>query len=228
MKGRIRAATLGLVLAAAASSSPAAVLTLRNGQQVEGVFQGATPSAVTLTVGTQAAEFPVAEVLSIRFDGASPSPAAAPPRLPLAGSGEDSGARLVREAQGLAAAAQEGLAPEAYWGRLDLVRAGHARFVQEKGQGYPVGFREGVADAVGYLTLAAAVWDAKLTRKGREALSADPYLDRCAATDADLQTVVRAGDDALKRGIGASVVGPRPFWVCAEVAAAKAETLLPQ
>ncbi len=227
MKVRLLGTTLGLLIAVATSSS-AAVVTLRSGEKVEGVFQGASPSVVMLTVGTRAAEFPMAEVLSIAFDEAAPSRAAVPTGLSQAGAADDAGALLVKEARGLVADAQEGLALEAYRARLDSLRESLARFAQERGQGYPAGFRDGVSDAVGYLTLAAAVWDAKLTRKGREALSADPYLDRCAATDADLETVVRPGDDALKRGVGAAVVGPRPFWACAETAAAAAGALLPR
>jgi len=211
------------MLVLAGSAGHAAVVTLRNGQKIEGAFAGATARVLTVTVGSQTVEFPVSEVLSVVF-GAPPAPA---PVVAKPATVEKAPAEaLVRKIQDLVEAAQEGLEFDAYVARLDQVRGDQERFAAA-GQGVDAALRAALGDAVGYLDLAEAVWDAKRTRKGREGLSENPYLDRCAQTDADLQTVVRPGDDALKRGIGASVVGPRPFFACAKAEAERAKTLLP-
>jgi len=206
------------MLMLAGSVGHAAVVTLRNGQKVEGEFAGATSEALSVTVGSQTLEFPVREVLSVVFPapvGEQPGRAATtPPR------GEDRQGKVWAEAQGLVKAALEGLPREEFGSRLEQVSETYRGL---SGQGVGAGFREGMEDALGHLHLARSVWDAKVSRKGREALSENPYLDRCAGTDPDLQTVVKPEDDALKRGIGAAVVGPRPFFSCAEAALGRAK-----
>lgn len=213
MKKAVILATVVASVLAGASWSCAAVLTLRSGQRVEGELTAATRESVTLLVGTRSVEFPTAEVALIAF-GEAPPPQAAPAPEPPPPAPSPSAA-VLEDLKALAELGRGEPPLEPY--EAHLAEAAGAL------QTLPEAQRQALSDALAYLRLGAAARRARASKTGYTEISRNEYLDRCTASDAELQVVVKPGADDLVRGIGASVVGARPFVACAAAELARAE-----
>lgn len=165
------AAAAALAAALLAAPAFADVVELKTGQRVEGALKQATPASVSIEVGGQTITFEGDKVRAIYFGaGPAPSPVATPVITP------DHRDSALQALAGLRAITKSGVAYRDYNLRLHDATIAVDRYLRAAP---PSDDRDVFSVAMGFYSLAATAWSARLSR-GTVRGADYPFIERCA------------------------------------------------